>query len=173
MTRATFRIERLAGHGRAEFACGVPALDRYFKTVASQDARRGLATCFVALDPGTGSIAGYYTLSAASIEIGEYPEKKNVGHYSRIPAALLGRLAVSLRYKGQGLGTALLYDAMRRVADNALAATAIIVDAKEEAAAAFYQHHGYLSFGPGRSRLYLAIKDVRRLFAHSGDANPV
>jgi hypothetical protein len=66
----------------------------------------------------------------------------------------------------------LLYDAMRRVADNALAAAAIIVDAKDEAAAAFYQHHGFLSFGPGRSRLYLPIKDVRRLFAHGGTADP-
>ena len=67
----------------------------------------------------------------------------------------------------------LFYHAMRRGADNALAAAAIIVDAKDEAAAAFYQHHGFLSFGPGRTKLYLPIKDVRRLFAHSGDANPV
>jgi GNAT superfamily N-acetyltransferase len=171
VTQAAFRIERLPGHDRAAFSCGVPALDRYFKTMASQDARRGLATCFVAVDPGTGSVAGFYTLSAASIETGEYPEKKNVGHYNRIPAALLGRLAVSLHYKGQGLGTALLYDAMRRVADNALAAAAIIVDAKDEAAAAFYQHHGFLSFGPGQNKLYLPIKDVRRLFVHGGSAN--
>ena len=61
---------------------------------------------------------------------------------------------------------------MRRVADNALAAAAIIVDAKDEAAAAFYQHHGFLSFGAGRTRLYLPIKDVSCLFAHGGTANP-
>lgn len=123
-----FRIERLGEQNRAAFSCGVEPLDHYLKAVATQDMRRGLATCFVAIHPDTGSIEGYYTLSATSIEIEEYPETKNVGRYNRIPAALLGRLAVNKPYNGQGLGKALLYDAMQKIISNPLAAAAIVVD---------------------------------------------
>jgi ribosomal protein S18 acetylase RimI-like enzyme len=170
---AAFRIERLAGQDRSDFSCGVAALDHYLKAVATQDMRRGFATCFVAIDPDTGSIAGFYTLSATSVETEDYPEKKNVGRYTRIPAALLGRLAINEPYKGQGLGRALLYDAMQKIIGNPLAAAMIVADAKDEHAAAFYRRHGFLSFGPGRSKFYLPLKDVKRLFAHTGTANSI
>ncbi len=85
----SFRIEPLGDHNRASFSCGVAALDHYLKAVATQDIRRSLATCFVAIDPDARAVAGFYTLSATSIEIEEYPEKKNVGRYSRVPAAPL------------------------------------------------------------------------------------
>ncbi len=160
-----FRIEPLGDHDRAAFSCGVAALDHYLKAVATQDMRRGLANCFVAIDPDTSAIAGFYTLSATSVEIEEYPEKKNVGRYSRVPAALLGRLAINEAYKRKGLGKALLYDAMRKIINNPIAAAAIIVDAKDEQAAAFYRQQGFLSFGPGRSKFYLPLKDVKPLFS--------
>lgn len=81
-----------------------------------------------------------------------------------VPAALLGRLAVSEPYKGQGLGKALLYDAMQKIINNPLAVAAFIVDTKDEHAAAFYRKQGFLCFGPGRSKFYLPLKDVKRLF---------
>jgi ribosomal protein S18 acetylase RimI-like enzyme len=159
------RIELLSQHDRAAFSCGVEALDHYLKSVATQDMRRGLATCFVAVDPAANELAGFYTLSATGIEIEEYPEKKNVGRYARVPAALLGRLAVAKPYQGRRLGTALLYDAMQRIIESPLAAAAIIVDAKDERAAAFYERHAFSRFGLGRSKFYLPIKDAKRLFA--------
>jgi GNAT superfamily N-acetyltransferase len=162
---SVFRIEPLGDQDRAAFSCGTPALDHYLKNVASQDMRRGLAKCFVAIDKGTNAISGFYTLSATSVEAEDYPEKKNVGRYSRVPAALLGRLAIHEPYKGKGLGKALLYNAMQKIIDNPLAVALIVVDAKDEEAAAFYQRHAFLSFGPGRSKFYLPIKDIKRLFS--------
>ncbi len=128
--------------------------------------KRGLATCFVAVDPATSAIAGFFTLSATSVEIEEYPDKKNVGRYNRVPAALLGRLAVSTSYQGQGLGKALLMEAMRSIIGNPIAAAAIVVDAIDEHAAAFYQSQGFLSFGPGRSKFYLPFGHAKRLLDH-------
>ncbi len=111
------------------------------------------------------AIAGFYTLSATSVEAEDYPGTKNVGRYSRIPAALLGRLAVHESHQGQGLGKALLYDAMQKIIGNPVAAALIIVDPKDEKAAAFYRRHGFLSFGERTSRFYLPLKDMKRLFS--------
>ncbi|MGO8954974.1 MAG: GNAT family N-acetyltransferase [Rhodomicrobium sp.] len=162
---SAFRIEPLGDEDRAAFSCGMPALDHYLKNVATQDIRRGLAKCFVAIDQTAHAIAGFYTLSATSVEAEDYPEKKNVGRYNRIPAALLGRLAIHKAYQGTGLGKALLYDAMRKIINNPIATAMIVVDAKDERAAAFYQRQGFLSFGPGRSKFYLPLKDAARLFS--------
>ena len=66
----TFRIEPLSEeHDRSAFASGSVALDRYFQTQVTQDLRRRVATCFVALSRDTDEIAGYYTLAATSIAL--------------------------------------------------------------------------------------------------------
>ena len=60
-------------HDRGTFHCGEEALDRYFQTQATQDIRRRVATCFVAIEVATGQVAAYYTLSASSILLVDLP----------------------------------------------------------------------------------------------------
>jgi predicted GNAT family N-acyltransferase len=57
----------------------------------------------------------------------------------------MGRLAVERDFKGQGLGGALLADALHRATPSEMAGFALVVDAKDEAAAAFYSHHGFIA----------------------------
>ena len=60
-----FRLEALSGdHDRSGFPCGQKSLDRYFRTQVTQDIRRRVAACFVAVDAGSGAVAAYYTLAA-------------------------------------------------------------------------------------------------------------
>jgi GNAT superfamily N-acetyltransferase len=141
---------------RAAFACGEPALDDYLQRHASQDIKRGVARVFVACPADQPQqIDGYYTLSAASVAAQTLPEasRKKLPRYP-IPVALLGRLAVSQQAHGTGLGGILLADACKRVAavSQTLAVAAIVVDAKNERAAAFYKHFGFteLPGQPGR-----------------------
>ena len=141
---------------RAAFACGEPALDDYLQRHASQDVKRGVARVFVACPVGQPQqIAGFYTLSAASVAAQILPEpwRKKLPRYP-VPVALLGRLAVSLSAQGTGLGGILLADACQRVAaaSQTLAVAAIVVDAKNERAAAFHRHFGFteLPGQPGR-----------------------
>lgn len=71
----TFRIEALdARHDRAGFTSGVDALDRYLQSQATQDIRRRVAACYVALEGEGNRIAGYYTLSAAGVPLTQLPE---------------------------------------------------------------------------------------------------
>lgn len=140
----------------AGFDCGEIALNAYLQRYASQDIKRGVARVFVASPADLPQeAAGFYTLSAASIAAETLPEtlRKKLPRYP-IPVAMLGRLAVSTKAQGQGLGSILLADACRRViaASQTLAVSAIVVDAKSAQAAAFYAHFGFIELPgqPGR-----------------------
>jgi ribosomal protein S18 acetylase RimI-like enzyme len=150
-------------HDRTAFACGEPALDDYLRRRAAQDVRRRISRAFVALDPAPGAIAGYYTLSAASFSRDRLPEAeaKRLPRYP-IPAAIIGRLAVDQRYQGRGLGELMLADAIKRVvrASEALAVHALVVDAKNERAKAFYERYGFVAFADTPNRLYLPIDTI-------------
>jgi GNAT superfamily N-acetyltransferase len=150
-------------HDRAGFSCGVPALDRYIRELASQDVRRRVSNCFVAVD-AAGKLAGYYTLAATSLPLLELaPEHaRRLPRYAAFPACLVGRLAVDHAFQGQGLGSALLVDAMARALRAEPAIFAMIVDAKDEAAQRFYLHHGFQSFGSQPMSLYLPLAEVAR-----------
>lgn len=163
-----WRVELLDAkvHDRTAFACGASELDRYIREQATQDARRDIARVFVALAPASPKVRGFYTLSAASFRKDALPaaQARRLPHYP-VPAVLLGRLAVDETVKGQGLGTHLLMDALNRVvlASQALAVHALIVDARDATAAAFYAKYGFLPFTDGARRLFLPMATVRRL----------
>jgi GNAT superfamily N-acetyltransferase len=154
LIRALDRDAQTAG-----FDCGEKALDEYLQRYASQDIKRGVARVFVASPAEKPQVlAGFYTLSAASIAAETLPEKwrKKLPRYP-VPVALLGRLAVSRQSQGQGLGSILLVDACKRVAaaSEALAMAAIVVDAKSPKAGAFYQHFGFIELPGQRGRWML------------------
>ncbi len=125
-----------------------------------------MARVFVALVDAPGEIVGYYTLSAASFEKDEMPADiaKRLPHYP-VPAAVIGRLAVDHRSQGRGLGETLLLDAIRRVvrASAAIAVYAVIVDAKNDRASAFYARYGFRSFASLPRRLFLPLDTFRKL----------
>ncbi len=161
-----FRIEPLgAGYDRTGFSCGVEPLDRYLKTLASQDTRRRVSNCFVALPDGAGAIAGFYTLAATSIPVQDLPagETRRLPRYPVLPAVLIGRLAVDQRYKGLQLGAALLFDAILRALRADPAVLTVVVDAKDDTAAAFYRHHGFQPFSSRPSCLFLPTGAAAKL----------
>lgn len=130
----------------------------YLREQATQDVRRRVAACFVALAGGQG-IAGYYTLASASMLLADLPVEmgKKLPRYPTVPTVRMGRLAVDQAFKGQGLGGALLADALNRAARSEIAAYALMVDAKDEAAAAFYRHHGFIALPDSPLTLFLPL----------------
>lgn len=136
-------------HDRAEFDSGVEALNRYFRDQATQDVRRRASACYVALDGRNGKVAGYYTLAASGVALTDLPAPmiKKLPRYPSVPVARMGRLAVDAAYRGQHLGAALLWDAALRASRSEVAIFALIVDAKDDTAGAFYRHHGFVAFG--------------------------
>jgi ribosomal protein S18 acetylase RimI-like enzyme len=156
---APFRLEPLAEHDRAGFACGEPALDRYFQTQVTQDVRRRVASCFVAVEVASGQVAAYYTIAAASMLLSELPGvvTKRLPRYPTVPAVRIGRLAVDERFKKRGLGGALLADAARRSMQSPPAVFALVVDAKDDQSVAFYEHHGFQRFSSQTRTLFIPL----------------
>lgn len=157
---STFRIEALSSaHDRSAFASGSEPLDKYLRVQASQDIKRRVATCFVAISASKQEIVGYYTLTATSIALDAVSEeiKRKLPRYPVVPAALLGRLAVSKQCQGKGLGSGLLADALLRVAHTELGIFAMLVDAKDEYAQRFYEHFGFTRIVGHDRRLMLPI----------------
>jgi GNAT superfamily N-acetyltransferase len=160
------RVEILgAQHDRSAFTSGVEPLDRYFRTQAGQDARKNMAAIFV-LVLQHGAIGGYYTLSSTAVKLSELPAQtaKQLPHYPLVPATLLGRLAVDREQQGRGYGRFLLADALRRVVRSEIASFAIVVDAKDDAARAFYEREGFFSLADQPMRMFRPIADIKKLF---------
>ncbi len=159
---APFRVESLgAGHARDGFSCGVTALDHYLAHQASQDVRRRASACYVAVENSSERLAGYYTLAAAGVPLTELPEvlTKRLPRYPSVPVARIGRLAVDLAFQGHQLGAALLADAAVRAARSEVAVFALVVDAKDAAAEAFYRHHGFESIAGKTRQLIVPLKN--------------
>jgi GNAT superfamily N-acetyltransferase len=107
-----YHIEPLSPqHDRAAFDCGEPSLNDFLHRYARQNDEKGLGRTYVAVLPDERHIYGYYTIASGSLQFDTIPEK--LPRYP-IPVVLLGRLAVDQEAKGQGLGKALLADALKR-----------------------------------------------------------
>jgi|SRR5271157_430637 len=167
MTAFPFRVEPLsAAHDHTLFRCGEEVLDRYFQTQATQDIRRHVANCFVAIEAATGAIAAYYTLSAASIPVIDLPqeETKRLPRYPTLPAVRIGRLAVDHSFQGRGLGAALLMNAAHRTLQADAAAYTLLVDAKNDSAVTFYRHYGFRSLPSQPRTLFLPLATAEKIF---------
>ena len=164
-----WRVEPLQKrHGREAFSCGQVALDRYLQYQARQDAQSQVAAVFVAVKPPDSTGLGFYSLSASRIDAADLPPDlaKKLPRYPYVPVTLLGRLAIDQPYQGQGLGQFLLLDALYRSLQAAatIAAMAVVVDAKDAAAAAFYERYGFMPLSASQGRMFLAMKTVAVLF---------
>ena len=128
----------------ATFDCGNEALNTWLSKRALASERRGDARTYVSVDADTGHIAGFYAISAWSMD------RRAIGGFlarnapSAVPVILLGRLATSVDAHGTGLGQDLLAHAIRQaaVAATALGARALVTEAKDARAASFYEHMG-------------------------------
>ena len=151
-------------HDRADFHCDVEALDRYIHKQAGQDIKRRISRIFVATLPDNPKkVVGYYSLSTLSIELNQLPEKlarKLPKH--PVPAALIGRLAVSKTAQGHGIGKMLLADAIKRTLSVSvqIAIYAMVVDAIDDKAKDFYKQFGFARLSDDSPRLFLPLKSI-------------
>jgi hypothetical protein len=162
-----YRFEALTQrHDRAGFRCGSPPLDLYLQQLARKDAERRVAAAFVMVEEAAPAvIVGYYTLSAFTVEVVELPEdlQGKLPRYPRLPATLLGRLARDERFPGTG--SLVLMDALARAwrQSGEIASLAVVADAKDGDALAFYRTFGFLPLGRSLNRVFLPMGTIGAL----------
>jgi GNAT superfamily N-acetyltransferase len=163
------RVEKLrADHNLESFDCGREELNRYLLRYAWQNQQAGAAQTYVGLEDD--AVIGYHTLSVGQVSREEAPERlaKGLARHP-IPIMLLARLAVDTRWHGQGVGRALLKDAMQRTLQAADIAgiRAFAVHAKDDEARHFYRKFDFIPSPTDPMHLFVLLKDVRRIISGS------
>jgi GNAT superfamily N-acetyltransferase len=158
------RIEKLrADHTLDAFDCQREELNRYLQRYAWQNQQAGAAQTYLGLIDD--AVIGYYTLAVGHLVREEAPERLTKGLARHpVPIMLLARLAVDHRWQGQGVGKALLKDAMRRTLQAADIAgiRAVAVHVKDDDARRFYLKFDFIPSPTDPMHLFILLKDVRR-----------
>jgi GNAT superfamily N-acetyltransferase len=160
-------------HDRAAFDCADADLNTYLRRFARQNHQSGGAKCFVAVPCDAPTrILGFCTLSPASLEYARTPAlgRKGLARYD-VPVFRLGRLAVDRSLQGRGLGGALLLraaDRCIRVARD-VGGVALLIDAKNNRAADWYESYGALRLEDAPLSLILPLAVAADAFRRSGE----
>jgi GNAT superfamily N-acetyltransferase len=161
------RIEKLQrGHAIDYFDSGREELNRYLHRFALQNQQAGAAQTYLGLIGDT--VIGFYTLAVGQVTYDGAPQRLTKGLARHpVPLMLLARLAVDARWQKQGVGKALLKDAILRTLQAADIAgiRALAVHAKDDDARRFYEHFDFVPSPSDPMHLFVLLKDVRRLVA--------
>ncbi len=156
-------------HDRGGFDCGSPELDEYLRRYARQNHESGGAKTFVAValaEPAR--VLGFYSISPGAIAFARVPATltRRLGRYD-VPVFRLGRLAVDRSVQGQGLGGDLLLAAGERALAVAseVGGVALAIDAKDAAAARWYERLGALPLLDDPLKLILPLTTIAEAVA--------
>jgi GNAT superfamily N-acetyltransferase len=167
--RAIRRLE--SGDDLDGFESGVAVLDEWLRQFALSDQRAGASVTYV-LERGR-SVVGFYTLAPHAIEPEEAAPRLGAGLPRRrpIPVILLARLSIDRSEQGAGLGGELLRDALARCAAAAdeIGGRAVLVHAKDDTAASFYQRNGFQALPQNPNHFYVLMKDLKASIRRSLD----
>jgi len=154
------------GHDRSAFDCGNVGLNEWLQKRSGQWQKKELARCYVAVPKGEARVVGYYAISSHHVGYDSLPAEQAKGlPRIDVPVVLLGRLAVDQSVRGQGLGSLLLIDALRRAEQLAarLGIRAVEVDAIDETARQFYLKFGFTPLEDEPNHLFLPMHVIRKL----------
>lgn len=156
-------------HDRSAFSCGFGPIDNFLKSSLSDQIKNGMVAAWIATAEDDQAVLGFYTLGALAVRGNLGPGKWQRAGVPDIPVIYIRAVAVRTDMQGQGLGTALLIDAMRRclgIADQ-MGAAAIVLDVLKddqfERRSGFYEDLGFKTLGDSDNpqRVYIPMADIR------------
>jgi GNAT superfamily N-acetyltransferase len=108
-------------------------------------------------------VVGYYGLAPTAVVPATLPRSIRTGQPpSLVPCLLLGQLATDTRWAGRGVASALLKHALARCVEAArlVGGRAVLVNAVDEEAAAWWRRRGLLPSKDDRLVLFRSIADI-------------
>lgn len=156
-------------HDVSQFSCGRPALDHWLKTRALSNQEKGFTVVMVVHD--AGRVVGFYGLAPSAILPTSLPRSIRTGQPPiPVPCLLLGQLATDTSWVGRGVGTALLKHALIRCVDAArlVGGRALVVNALDESAAAFWTRRGFIPSKDNPMVLFRSMADVAASITAAG-----
>jgi GNAT superfamily N-acetyltransferase len=176
MTLPAWREEAITKkHDRTSFDCGDADLNTFLHRYARQSHDQGGAKTFLSINEADGSILGFYSLSPASLTYSRTPEilRRGLAQHD-VPGFRLARLATNLAVQGQGLGGQLLLAAGRRCLSAAaeVGGVMLVIDAKNDRAAAWYGSYGATVLEDAPHTLVLPLATIRAALLDAGKLLP-
>ncbi|KJH69862.1 GNAT family N-acetyltransferase [Aliterella atlantica] len=157
-------------HDRDSFDCGNEALNQFFKQTARQHIQKGLSRTFVLVDTEQSeNVLAFFSLSLCEVRTEKLPPKFAKKYPSLISGVKLARLAVAKSMQRQGIGSILMIEAMQRavvVANNA-GIVGLFVDAKDNAAKAYYERYGFISLKDTPLEMFLPLQTIAQIIEPS------
>jgi predicted N-acetyltransferase YhbS len=155
------------GHIVAPFDCGRPELTEWLKDWGKKAVEARTAQTFVVCR-GTKTVVAYVSLAAGAVDHLDEKTGEKAPRFFRnnvpdpVPVIILARLAVDKTEQGNGLGSALVAEAMKRAAHATkyVAARALLVHALDDQLVGYYQSLGFVRFNPTSRTLYIAMKTI-------------
>ena len=152
-----------AAHDVSKFTCGKPTLDHWLKTRALSNQEKGFTAVLVVHE--AGRVGGYYGLAPTAVVPGALPRSIRTGQPSDpVPCLLLGQLATDIAWAGRGIGTGLVKHALERcvTAAGLVGGRALMVNAVDDEAAAFWRRHGFM---PSRDEPLILYRSIPAIAA--------
>lgn len=150
-------------HNRNGFDCGDEALNEFLQSQAGQQQRRGFGKTYVLLAEDGLAVIGFVTVSAGQIATASLSSQSKLPRYPA-PILRIGRLAVDVRHQGKGIGQDLLAFALRLAVEfsQRVGLYAVVVDAKNGKAKAFYTKLGFIACVDSPLCLYLPVATLEQ-----------
>lgn len=160
-------------HDRAAFSCGVPQIDNYLKLTAKKGSKADVVRVWVVID-AQNSIVGFYGINMHAIDIKEMPDayQKKAGKHGLLPAAFIAMIGVDETQQGNGIGSALVADALCRIArvSEEIGTCVIILDVFDDGDAdtvarrkSYYETFGFIPLPDQPLRLFMPVQTAREL----------
>ena len=150
-----------ADDDRQSFDCGRESLNTWFRRKAWRNQKSEVSRVSIICDAENGAVAGYVSLSAASVERAHLPKASQRNRPDPVPALLLGQLAVDLRYQRRGIAASLMFFALTTAVHVAqdIGCFCVLTHPLDDGVRAFYAKFGFedLPFDPQHS---LAVRII-------------
>lgn len=149
-------------HNRKKFDCGSEELNNYLCQMANQQSKKDNTRTFVLeYEKDPSLLVGFYSLTMSNLNFDLLPIPLQKKHANNKTAALIARLAVDKKYKGNGFGQWLLIDALKKLVDasQSVAFPLVVVDAKD-GAIEFYEKFGFKPFSSNPNKLFITVADI-------------
>lgn len=158
-------------HDRAAFSCGVPQIDNYLKLTAKKGTKADVVRIWVVIDT-ENNIVGFYGINMHAIDVKEMPAsyKKKAMKHGLLPAAFIAMIGVDEKCQGNGLGSALVADALDRIAraSEEIGTCVIMLDVFDEGDVdavtrrkSYYESFGFAPLPNQPLRLFIPVATAR------------
>ena len=160
-------------HDRTAFSCGVPQIDNYLKLTAKKGSKADVVRVWVVIDP-KNNIVGFYGINMHAIDVKEMPDayRKKAGKHGLLPAAFIAMIGVDETQQGNGIGCALVADALCRIArvSDEIGTCVVVLDVFDDGDAetvarrkTYYEAFGFLPIPNQPLRLFMPVQTAREL----------